>query len=69
MFTVYEYTQVTVHLFNENLTLAHCLVAVCIQVLPYFLYLSESVVILEFGPTILCDLVRETSNANNKATV
>ena len=56
----YEYAQSTVDLFYENVTPVHCLVAVCIHVLPFFLYLKECVVILEFVSTVLCRLARET---------
>ena len=45
----YEYAQGTVDLFCENVTPVHCLVAVYIRVLPFFLYLKECVVISEFG--------------------
>ena len=53
----YGYTQVPVDLFCE--TLVHCLVTVCIHVLP-FLYLKKCGVILEFESTVSCNLSRET---------
>ena len=37
----YEYAQVTVDLFCENVTLLHCSVVVCNYVSPFFLYLKE----------------------------
>ena len=36
----YEYAQVAVDLFYENLTPVHCSVVVCIHVSPLFLYLK-----------------------------
>ena len=47
----YEYAQVAVDLFYENLTPVHCSVSVCIHVSPFFLYLKECVIISKFGPT------------------
>ena len=37
----YEYAQVAVDLFYENLTPVHCSVVVCIHVSPLFLYLKD----------------------------
>ena len=63
----YEYSQVAVDLFYENLTPVHCSVAVCIHVLPFFLYLKECVIISKFGSTVSCGLARETRLTKNKA--
>ena len=52
----YEYAQVAVDLFYENLTTVHCSVAVYIHVSPFFLYLKECVIISKFGSTVLCGL-------------
>ena len=46
----YEYSQVAVDLFYENLTPVHCSVAVCIHVSPFFLYLKECVIISNLDP-------------------
>ena len=37
----YEYAQVAVDLFCENVTLVHCSVVVCNYVLPFFWYLKR----------------------------
>ena len=63
----YEYAQVAVDLFYENFTPVHCSVAVCIHVLPFFLYLKECVIILKFGSAVSCGLTRETRLTKNKA--
>ena len=49
----YEYAQVAVDLFYENLTPVHCSVAVCIHVWPFFLYLEECVIIPKFGSSVV----------------
>ena len=46
----YEYAQVAVDLFYENLTPVHCSVAVCIHVSPFYLYLKEYVIIRNLDP-------------------
>ena len=56
----YGYAQVTVDLFCENVTLAHCSVLVCNYVLQFFLYPKECVIISKFGSTVSCGLIRET---------
>ena len=56
----YEYAQVAVDLFCENVTLVHCSVVVCNYVSPFFLYLKECVIISKFGSTVSCGLTRET---------
>ena len=63
----YEYAQVTVDLFYENLTPVHCSVAVYIHVSPFFLHLKECVIISKFGSTASCSLARETRLTKNKA--
>ena len=63
----YEYAQVAVDLFYENLTPVHCSVVVCIYVSPLFLYLKECVIISKFRPTVSCGQARETRLAKNKA--
>ena len=37
----YEYAQVAVDLFCENVTLVYCLVVVCNQISQFFLYFDE----------------------------
>ena len=46
----YEYAQVAVDLFYENLTPVHYSVAVYIHVSPFFLYLKECVIIQNLDP-------------------
>ena len=48
----YEYTQVAVDLFCENVTLAHCSLVVCDHVLPFFLYFKECDIISGFGTMV-----------------
>ena len=48
----YEYTQVAVDLFCENITLEHCLLVVCDHVFPFLLYLKECVIILGYGTMV-----------------
>ena len=62
----YEYAQVTVDLFCENVTLVHCSVVVCNYVSPFFLYLKECVIISKFGSTVSCGLTRETKLTRHK---
>ena len=62
----YEYAQVAVDLFYENVSLVHYLVVVCNNVLPLVLYLKECVIISKFGPTVLCGLTRETRLTRHK---
>ena len=62
----YEYTQLAVDLFCENVTLVHCLVLVCNNVSLFFLYLKECVVILKFGSTVSCGLTTETRLTRHK---
>ena len=62
----YEYAQVVVDLFRENVTLIHCSVVVCNYVSPFFLYLKECVVISKFGSTVSCGLTRETRLRRHK---
>ena len=50
----YEYAQVAVDLFYENLTPVHCSVAVYIHVSPFFLHLKECVIISKCGSTVSC---------------
>ena len=45
----YEYAQVAVDLFCENIALVCCSVAVCIHISPYFLYPKECITILQFN--------------------
>ena len=63
----YEYAQVAVDLFYENLTPVHCSVAVYIHVSPFFLHLKECVIISRFRSTVSCGLARETRLTKNKA--
>ena len=49
----YEYAQVAVDLFYENLPPVHCSVAVCIHVLQFFLYLKECAIISKFGSSVV----------------
>ena len=63
----YEYAEVAVDLFYENLTPVHCSVAVCIHVSPFSLYLKECVITSKFGSTVSCSLARETRLTKNKA--
>ena len=62
----YEYAQVAVDLFYENLTPVHCSVAVCIHVSPFFMYIKGCAIILKFGSTVSCGLARETRLTKNK---
>ena len=62
----YEYAQVTVDLFCENVTLVHCSVVVCNYVSPFYFGLKECVVISKFGSTVSCGLTRETRLAKYK---
>ena len=62
----YEYAQVAVDLFCENVTLVHCSVVVCNYVSPFFLYLKECVIISKFGSTVSCGLTRETRLTRHK---
>ena len=62
----YEYAQVAVDLFCENVPLVLCSVVVCNYVLPFFLHLKECIVISKFGSTMSCDLTRETSLTRHK---
>ena len=62
----YEYAQVAVDLFHENVTLVHCSVVVCDYVSPFFLYLKERIVISKFESTVLCGLTRETKLTRHK---
>ena len=55
----YEYAQVGVDLFCENVPLVHCSVVVCNYVTPFFLHPKEYVVISEFGSTVSYGLTRE----------
>ena len=57
----YEYVQVAVDLFHENVTLVHCSIVVCDYVSPFFLYLKERIVISKFESTVSCGLTRETN--------
>ena len=63
----YKYGQVTVELFYDTVTLIHCSVAVSIYVSPFFLYLKECVITLEFGSTVSCILTKETRITEHKA--
>ena len=63
----YEYAQVAVDLFYENLTPVHCSVVVYIHVSPFFMHHKECVIILKFGSTVSCGLARETRLTKNKA--
>ena len=63
----YEYAQVAVDLFYENLTPVHCSVVVYIHVSPFFMHLKECVIISKFGSTVSCGLARETRLTKNKA--
>ena len=56
-----------VDLFFENVTLVHCLVVACSHGLPFFLYLKEYIIFLEFGSTVACGMTRETRLAKHKA--
>ena len=49
----YEYTQVAVDLFYENLAPVHCSVVVCVHVSPFFLYLKECVIISKFRSSVV----------------
>ena len=62
----YEYAQVAMDLFCENVTLVHCLVVVCDYVSPFFLYLKERIVISKFGSTVSYDLTRDTRLTRHK---
>ena len=62
----YEYAQVTVDLFCDNVTLVHCLLVVCNYASPFFLYLKECVIILKFESTVLCGLTRKTRLTRHK---
>ena len=64
----YEYAQVTVDLFCENVTLGHYSVVVCNEFLPFFLYLKESVIISKFGSIVSCSLTRETGLTKHEIT-
>ena len=63
----YEYAQVAVDLFCENVTLVHCSMVVYNYVLPFFLGLKECVVISKFGSTVSCGSARETRLASTSA--
>ena len=63
----YEYAQVAVDFFYENLTPVHCSMSVCIHVSPFFLYLKECVIISKFGSTVSGGQARETRLTKNKA--
>ena len=62
----YEYAQVALDLFCENITLIHCSVVVCNYFSPFFLYFKECVIISKFGSTVLCSLTRETRITRHK---
>ena len=62
----YEYAQVAVDLFCENVTLVHFSVVVCNYISSFFLYLKECVIILKFGSTVLCGFTRETRLTRHK---
>ena len=48
----YEYAQVAVDLFCENVILVHCPVIVCNYVSPFFSDLKECIVISKYGSTV-----------------
>ena len=62
----YEYAQIAVDIFHENVILVHCSVVVCDYFLPFFLYLKERIVISKFGSTVSCGLTRETRLTRHK---
>ena len=62
----YEYVQVAVYLFCENVTLVHCSVVVSNYILALFLCLEECVAISKFGSTVLCGSTRKTRVAKYK---
>ena len=62
----YDYAEIAVNLFCENVTLVHCSVVVCNYVLPFFLYLKDCAIISKFGSTVLCGLTRETRLTRHK---
>ena len=59
----YEYAQVAVDLFCENVILVHCSVVVCNYISPFFLKEYRK---FEIGSTVLCDLTRETRLTRHK---
>ena len=63
----YEYAQVAVDLFCENVTLVHFSVVVCNYFSPFFLYRKECVIISKFESTVLCGLTRETRLTRHKS--
>ena len=62
----YEYAQVAVDLFCENVPPVHCSLVVCNCVSPFFFHLKECVVISKFGSTVPCGLTRETRLTRHK---
>ena len=64
----YEYAQVAVDIFYENLTPVHCSVHGGLHsCFAAFLYLKECVIISKFRSTVSCDQARETRLTKNKA--
>ena len=64
----YEYAQVIVDLFCENLTLVHCSVVACNYVSSFSLYLTKCVIISKLGSIMSCGLTRETRLTRHKPT-
>ena len=65
----YKYTQVTVDIFCENVTLFHCSVVVYNYILPFFLCLKECVIFWNLDrSTMSCGLTRAIRLTKHKPT-